>query len=493
MKVVSAATMRALDAGAIASGTPSLELMERAGVGAVHELIAFLERLPGCHRRRIAVLCGKGNNGGDGYVIARVLHERGWPVEVYAYAPLGDLQGDALINAKRLPAGLLRSGDLPASSGTIFVDCLLGTGISGAVRAPFLSVIEQVNASGCPVVAIDIPSGVNADTGAVANSAIVADLTITMAQPKSGLLRGDGPDHRGALRAVDIGIPGRLVIAAKSAGEATMAADIRPFLARALRNSHKGTMGRIAIVGGSRQYPNAPVLAATAALRAGGGLVTMALPETSLPLLGHAPQAIIPRLWEDAPFQEWLPSQDIVAVGPGLGRSPASAAVLREVLNVGLPTVIDADGLAAIPECLGLFPRAATTILTPHPGEMGRLADALGIAETDRLALASKVAEKLGAVVVLKGADSIVAEPYGTVATNCSGSPGLATAGSGDVLTGLTAAWMHVASSTFVAAQAAVFVHGLAGELAPCGVRNLIADDLPELIGRAMHDISPFA
>jgi NAD(P)H-hydrate epimerase len=295
------------------------------------------------------------------------------------------------------------------------------------------------------------------------------------------------------LRVVDIGIPPALVSAAESAGEATLAPDVRPFLGRMLRSSHKGTMGRIAIVGGSRQYPNAPILAATAALRAGGGLVTMAVPQSALPLLGPAPNAIIPRLLEDAPFAEWLPSQDVVAVGPGLGRSDSAANILRQVLAVNLPTVIDADGLAAIPECRQIFPRSAPTILTPHPGEMRRLADALGVVATDRLVQAATVAEKLGVVVVLKGADSIVAEPYGTVATNTSGSPALATAGSGDVLTGLTAAWMHVADSTFAAAQAAVFVHGLAGELAPCGVRNLIADDLPELIGQAMHTLSPFA
>ncbi|MFT5126582.1 MAG: hydroxyethylthiazole kinase-like uncharacterized protein yjeF [Rhodothermales bacterium] len=493
MKMVSAETMRSLDDASIAGGTSGLELMERAGIGAVHELLDFLERLPVNHARRIAILVGKGNNGGDGYVMARILQEMGWPVEVYAFAPAKQLKGDAATNAERLPAGLLVTGDLPIEPGTVFVDCLLGTGISGAVREPFLSVIEQVNASICPVVAIDIPSGLNADTGEVANSAIVADLTITMALPKAGLLRGAGPEHRGALRVVDIGIPPTRVFAAKSEGEATLAPDVRAFLGRVARNSHKGSMGRIAIVGGSRQYPNAPILAATAALRAGGGLVAMAIPEAALPLLGRAPHAVIPRLFEDAPFREWLPSQDVVAVGPGLGRNDDTAKILREVLTAGLPTVIDADALAAIPDCREFFPRAAATIITPHPGEMQRLADGLRISESDRLVLASRVAEKLGVVVVLKGADCIVAEPYGIVSTNTSGTPGLATAGSGDVLTGLTAAWLYVARTTFVAAQAAVFVHGLAGELAPCGDRNLIADDLPELIGRAMHTLSPFA
>ena len=492
MKIVSAKTMRGLDNAAIKGGIPGLELMERAGVGAVHELIDFLSGISAGHQRQIVVLTGKGNNGGDGYVMARVLQEMGWPVCVHALSPPGELSGDAATNAKRLPVELLHQGALPTGPGIVYVDCLLGTGISGAVREPFLSVIEQVNASRNPVVAIDIPSGLNADTGEVANSAIVADLTITMAQPKAGLMRGQGPAHRGCLRAVDIGIPAQLVANARSEGEATLAADIRPLLGRLLRTSHKGTMGRIAIVGGSRQYPNAPILAATAALRGGGGLVTMAVPEAAQHMLGRGPNAIIPRMFEDAPFSEWLPAQDVVAVGPGLGRGEDAIEVLRQVLQANLPTVIDADGLAAIPECRRLFPRQAPTILTPHPGEMRRLAEALKIAEEDRLALARKVAEKLCCVVVLKGADSIVAEPFGTIAINTSGSPALSTAGSGDVLTGLTAAWMHTAPSTFAAARAAVFVHGLAGELG-CGVRSLIADDLPDLIGPAMTAVSPFA
>jgi hydroxyethylthiazole kinase-like uncharacterized protein yjeF len=493
MKVVSAKTMRSLDAAAIAQGTPGLELMERAGIGAVHELLTFLERLPVAHRRRIVVLTGKGNNGGDGYVMARILHEKGWPVLVHALCPPSQLSGDAATNANRLPRGLLHEGPLPTGPGTVYVDCLLGTGISGAVRQPFLSVIEQVNASGCLVVAIDIPSGLNADTGDVAKSAIVADLTITMAQPKAGLVRGAGPDHRGCLRAVDIGIPPEFVAKAPAEGDATLAADVRPFLGRQLRNSHKGDMGRIAIVGGSQQYPNAPILAATAALRGGGGLVTMAVPQAAQRLLGRAPNAIIPRIIEDSPFSEWLPSQDVVAVGPGLGRGSAAVDILRQVLLAGRPTVIDADGLVAIPACIELFPRKAPTILTPHPGEMRRLAEALGLVEEDRLTQARMMAEKLCCVVVLKGADSIVAEPFGTIAINTSGTPALATAGSGDVLTGLAAAWMPSGPSTFAAAQAAVFIHGLAAELSPYGSRGLIADDLPELITQAMREVSPFA
>jgi NAD(P)H-hydrate epimerase len=282
---------------------------------------------------------------------------------------------------------------------------------------------------------------------------------------------------------------------------------VRPFLGRLAKESHKGTQGRILVVGGASQYPGAPVLAACGALRAGGGLVTLAYPAAMAPLLGQAPNALIRRPLADggaghhtlaagADYAALAASQDVLAIGPGLGRAPESLAVVQALLATDRPAVLDADGLGVFAVCPGALPRAATTVLTPHPGEMARLLAALGLSELaqgDRLVQASRVAARLQAYVVLKGAATVLAAPDGRLALNSSGSPALATGGSGDVLTGILAAFLAVAADPWAAVQAAVFLHGLAAERAPRGHRNLIADDLPQLLGEAMQEVSPFA
>ncbi len=511
MKVVSVRTMRDLDRRTIEAGTPGEILMERAGTGAFYELLAYVELLDSRHAIQFLVLTGKGNNGGDGYVVARLIEEHtDYPVTVCSTCELDELSGDALLNAERLPADIPFEvvNELPDEllvPGTVIVDALLGTGIVGDVREPYATIIGQVNAAGLPVVAIDIPSGINGDDGTMGNAAIEADLTVTMGLPKTGLFLDAGLEHSGRLRVIDIGIPAQFTDAALGPFNGIFAADVRPFLRRLPKTAHKGTMGRIAVVGGSRRYPGAPVLAGRGAIRAGGGLVTLATPASIGPLLRLPLNSLILEPLDDdgtgchradAPgLDAFAAAQDVLVVGPGLSREPAALDTAVQLLRSDRPMVLDADGLLAVGRQPDLFPRQATTVLTPHPGEMRRLLTALDLddlADADRLVQAGAVAQQLGAIVVLKGAATVIAAPDGTITVNGSGCPGLATGGSGDVLSGIIGAFL-VHGEPLAAVQAAVFLHGLAGELAPGGQRQLVADDLPELLGEAMQLVSPFA
>ncbi len=512
MKAISADTMRELDAGTIDAGTPGEVLMERAGEGSWALIRDYCAGLAPQHAQRFLVLVGKGNNGGDGYVIARLVAEEGHDVTVLSVCAKDELTGDALLNAQRLPTTVVYvlEPELIAAhltSGTIIVDCLLGTGIKGSVRDPYKAIILAVNASCLPVIAIDIPSGVNADSGVITDVAIEADLTITMALPKTGLLLGRGPEHTGRLRRVDIGILRNLEREAESSFEAILSDDIQPLIRRVPNAAHKGDMGRIAIVGGSTRYPGALALAGMGCLRSGGGLVTLAYPESARAQLGHHPNALIQFPIPDADkgflnaaatetLMEFIEGQDVVALGPGLGRNPESLALIAELLKSDKPVVLDADGLKVFTHHPEAMPREAPTIITPHPGEMKRILRALDaehLLEEDRISQARGVAKRLQAVTVLKGAFTVIADKTGEIAVNTSGSQALATGGSGDILTGMCAAWLHQLRDPFAAAKTAVFIHGLAGELSPYGTRHLIADDLPEMIGMALEEISPLA
>ena len=493
MKIVSGKQMQALDRRTIDGGVPGELLMERAGTGAFEALLEFIELLPCAHRHRVVVINGKGNNGGDGYVVARLLAERtGYEAIVYATCQPDELSGDAKLNADRLP--------LP-------IDCLLGTGISGPVREPYATIIGQINDSHLPVVAMDIPSGVDADTGAVAAVAVRADLTITMALPKIGLLRGAGANLCGCLRCVDIGIPATFVDEVDSAAEATLAADVRPLMHRLPSAIHKGDMGRILIVGGSADYPGAPMLAGAGALRAGGGLVTVACPSSVGPVLEPQDNALIRKLIDDdgrgthgpvdaAEFADLTADKNVIAAGPGLGGSDAALSLVRDLLGTDKPVVLDADALRVCSDCGERLKARAVTVLTPHPGEMARLIASCGFAgldTADRESQASTVAKEFNAIVVLKGHRTIVAAPDGRAFINTSGTPALATGGSGDVLCGVIAAVLCQLDNPVAAVRLAVFVHGLAAELSPKGMRGTTADDQPQLIAHALQQLSPLA
>ena len=514
MKSVAVETMRALDARTIAAGTSAMALMERAGRAAFAAMAEVLcSRLSAAHRRAYTVLAGKGNNGGDAYVVARCLAEAGEAVAVYAVGGLRDLAGPALGHALRLPARvpLHVVASLPPESlaaGTVVVDGLLGTGFSGRPRPPYDMLIAQVNAADCPVVALDLPSGLDGDSGTCAGPAIEADLTVTMGAPKQGLLTPAGLRQCGCLRCVEIGIPAAFLAEAPASGpEAILLQDVRAALRRRPRDSHKGLFGHLLVVGGSAWYSGAPFLAAAGAARSGAGLVTVAIPSGCQPQ-GALPAAlIVRRLADDGQgFIGRSSGDEIVALaegrqalvfGPGLGPAAAGGAALARALDCGLPLLLDADGLRLLAAQPGLARAArAPLVLTPHPGEMRALLAGFACAPAapeDRGEQARALARAAGAVVVLKGMGTVVADPSGRTAVNTSGSPALASAGTGDVLAGVIGALLGQGLAPWEAACQGVFVHGLAAELGDGAERSLTADDLAARLALAWAAVSPRA
>jgi len=481
--------MRAIDAWAIGErGVPSLDLMERAGAGVADEA----ERM--APAGRVVILAGKGNNGGDGLVAARLLRERGREVGVLAACDPGELTGDARVNLERLPGpppSTMTAVTLTAPLPALVVDALLGTGATGEPRGVVADAIRTFCLGALPVLAVDVPSGVDASTGEVAGLAVRADATVTFYAAKTGLRIEPGRGHAGRVSVIDIGIPEGAPVEARAGlvhdgvlGEIPM---------RGV-HSTKFTSGRVLVAGGSAGLTGAPSLAAMAAARAGAGYVTVCVP-ASLSAIFEA------RLLEQMTLA--LPDEggahtalgvDGIAVaagerggalvlGPGLGRSEHAASFVRGVLErAGLPIVLDADGLhpfAGAPESLA----GRAHVITPHEGELGRLLDRpsaqIGAA---RLRSAREAAARSGAVVVLKGDDTIVASPDGLAGVSPGATPGLATAGTGDVLAGVIGAMLAAALDPFTAALAGVRLHALAGIRAAArhGVRGMIASDVIE-------------
>ena len=513
MKVVSVPTMQDLDQKTITGGVPDNVLMERAGRAAFEEILAFVERcFAPRHRRRFCIAAGKGNNGGDGYVIARLLREAlSAQVDIYSVCDLDDLRGAAAFHARKLPTDVPVHvcSELPCetlSPGTVLIDALLGTGISGPLRPPYDRIISQINSSRLPVISVDVPSGLNGDTGEIATEAVTADLTVTMALPKRGLVTPNGLQACGRLRCVDIGVSDSHVEEAPSDGEALFAADMIQFRRRRPRDSHKYTFGRVAVIGGSRQFAGAPMLTGASALRAGGGLVTVMVPESIRQEVRPAYDALILAGIPDndsgrftsasvAAVRHQCENAQAVAFGPGVGRDERTQAALKAVLDTGTPAVVDADGLNLLSNVPSAIRRTtAPVILTPHPGEMRRLMHAFELEDTQdagRTAQAAQLASATGAWIVLKGMGTVVAAPDGRTTVNTSGGPELASAGTGDVLTGVIAALLAQGFSPWDAATHAVYLHGLAGELQTAARRLLVADDLLDWLGVARKELAP--
>ncbi|MDX6697609.1 MAG: ADP-dependent NAD(P)H-hydrate dehydratase / NAD(P)H-hydrate epimerase [Solirubrobacteraceae bacterium] len=515
--LLDAERMRAVDAWAISDqGVPSLELMETAGRG----LAALVTEVG--PEGRVVVVCGKGNNGGDGLVAARVLRKQGREVEVLLVgAAPGDLTGDPAENLRRLPgdpprpvaaggdAGGLSdaggSGDEAVLSGAldgagVVVDALLGTGFSGAAREPVAGAIRAIAQSGAPVVAADVPSGVDASTGAVEGDAVRADATATFHAPKTGLFVAPGKGRAGTVRVVDIGIPPG---GPGDADAGLIGPAVRELIPRRGAQSTKFSEGAVLVTGGSRGLTGAPCLVAEAAARAGAGYVTAAVPASldavfEVRLLEAMTRALPDRdgaLSAEASgaVLEACERADALVLGPGLGRAPGTQELARTVAaRAEVPLVLDADGLNAHAGRLHeLARRSAPTILTPHAGELGRLLEKDSRAvEAARLHHARAAAAAARCVVVLKGDDTIVAEPGGRVAVSAGGSPALATAGTGDVLAGVTGAVLAKGVEPFGAACAAVWVHTRAGALAARerGVDGTIARDVIEALPAALRE-----
>ncbi len=483
--------MRATDAWAIEErGIPSLDLMERAGEGLARVVARFV---PG---GRIVVVCGKGNNGGDGLVAARILRQAGREVDVLAAAPPEELRGDAAEQLRRLPGHSPVPFDAARLDGAAgVVDALLGTGATGPAREP--AVIEAINAAGAPVVAADVPSGVNASTGEVEGAAVRAVATATFHRAKPGHWIHPGKAHAGTVVVIDIGIPAG---APAEPRIGLIGGGVLEGMPRRTAESTKFSSGNVVVIGGSSGLTGAPTMAATAAIRAGAGYVTVGAPASlentfSVRLL----EAMTKGLPEAAgslaaeavePALGAIERADAVVLGPGLGRTDGARAFARELyLRIEVPLVVDADGLNALAG-LDLPPRPAATVLTPHAGELGRLLD-LESSEVGRRRLhhARAMSERSGAIVVLKGDDTLVVRPGGTVAISPGGAPGLATAGTGDVLSGVVGAMLAKGMEPFHATCAAVHVHLRAGRLAaePHGPDAVIASDVIARLPAALN------
>ncbi len=486
--------MRATDRWAIEErGIPSLDLMERAGEG----LAAVIMRQ--APSGRIAIVCGKGNNGGDGLVAARLLREAGREADVLAVWPPDSLRGDAAEQLRRLPGAPPEPFAASRLEGaSVVVDALLGTGSTGAPRGEAAAAIEAMTAARAPVVAADVPSGVDASTGEVAGVAVHAAATATFHAAKVGLWVHPGKAHAGQVSVVDIGIPPGAP-AAPAAGLLT--GEVLAEVPRREPDSTKFSSGTVVVLGGSPGLTGAPTMAAMAAMRAGAGYVTVAAPASlELAFSVRLLEAMTARLPEDGgaltpaavePALERLSRAGAAVLGPGLGRTDGAAGFAREVSpRVETPLVIDADGLNAHAEGFpgDLAARPAPTVLTPHAGELGRLL-AVESAEIGRrrLAHARAAAERSQAIVVLKGDDTLIVAPDGRVAVSPGGAPGLATAGTGDVLSGVTAAMLAKALDPYTATCAAVFLHLRAGKLAaePHGPDAVIASDVVAALPQA--------
>lgn len=509
MRVLNSGQMREADRRTIDGGVASLDLMERAG----REVAAAMASgLPDLAARRVAVLCGKGNNGGDGFVVARLLRERGVPVRVWLVGRAADVRNDARTNLDRLRALGVEVAEIDDDGGwtrsrpqvlesDLIVDALFGTGLSTPLAGLPATVVEDVNASGKPVVSIDLPSGLSADRPEPIGPAIRATLTVTLGAPKLPLVLPPADALTGTLVIADIGIPRATIDEIDGPNVTLLTSDaMRAHVTPRAADSHKGDYGRVLVVAGSRGKTGAAHLAAMAALRSGAGLVTVATPASCLPIVAAmGAEYMTEPLAEDAAGMlaagaagRILALQtDVIALGPGLGQSAGVAASVRAVVEQARsPIVLDADGLNAFAGDAGSLngPRRAPLVLTPHPGEMARLTgQSTGAVQAARLDVARDFAVSHDVHLVLKGHRTLIATPAGDVFVNPTGNPGMATGGTGDVLTGAIAAWIAQLGDVVTATTLAVYLHGMAGDLAAAdeGQTGMIAGDVVARLGRA--------
>jgi ADP-dependent NAD(P)H-hydrate dehydratase / NAD(P)H-hydrate epimerase len=474
----STAQVRALDAHAIETlGIPGYTLMKRAGEAALRYLRT---RFPVAHR--IVIVCGAGNNAGDGYVLGRFAQASGLTVSVLAATPADALRGDARQAYDDLRASgvqVLPYAQERLAEGEVVVDALLGTGLRGPARDEIARVISDINSSGRPVLAVDVPSGLDSDTGVPLGETVRADCTVTFVGLKTGLFIGDGPAFAGTVFFDDLEIAPGEAGAPRPRIERILESAIQQALPRRARSSHKGDFGRVLIVGGGVGMPGAVRLAGEACLRVGAGLVTVTVaPENVAAISSGRPELICLPLTDAEVLREPADKADVIAIGPGLGRTPWARAALDAVLRSGKPLVVDADALNIIAE--SRESGRTDWVLTPHPGEAARL---LGThtddIQHDRLAALDRLVGRYHGTVVLKGAGTLVGSP-GRIPALCErGNPGMATAGMGDVLTGTIAGILAQCRDAWLAARVGVLVHAMAGDAAArTGERGLLAGDV---------------
>jgi ADP-dependent NAD(P)H-hydrate dehydratase / NAD(P)H-hydrate epimerase len=514
MRVLNSAQMREADRRTIDDiGIPSLVLMENAG----RQAVAAMEAIYGdLLDRQVGVLCGRGNNGGDGFVIARTLVQRGVDVAVFLIGSVADVRGDARVNLEilgRLGLTVVEVADSQAwelhvsevSDCTLIVDAIFGTGLNAPVSGFIESVITDVNASGIPVVSIDLPSGLSADSPDPLGPSIEAGLTVTIAAPKLPLVLPPGELRSGDIVIADIGIPVEILESVDGPRvDLLTRGAMRELITPRTSDSHKGDYGRVLVVAGSRGKTGAAHLAAIGALRSGAGLVTIATPAACQPVLAAmAPEYMTEALREsddgldaDEIDRVFEMARDVIAIGPGLGQAPATRDFIRQLVDrATTPLVVDADALNAFAGAADRLSgrEGRDIIITPHPGEMARL---VGLSTHDvqarRLEIARNFAVTNHLYVVLKGHRTLIATPDGKVFINPTGNPGMATGGTGDVLTGMIAAWLAQLLDPEAACKLAVYLHGLAGDLAEAdeGEVAMTSADVAGHLGDAMHELT---
>ncbi len=499
MKVVTAAEMREIDRLTIEDcGIPGLVLMERAG-------LAVASRVRELYRStKAVVLCGGGNNGGDGLVAARELFNRGFKVKVVMLAKKEALSADCALQyriSKKIgvPIEFRNSLDAKDIHGAVVIDAVFGTGLARPVKGEIAALFSFLNTADIPVIAVDMPSGISSDTGEILGEAVMADCTVTFGLPKRGHFLYPGAEHTGKLYIEDIGFPSRLIESDSIKVSLSDRETASGLLSSRPGNSFKGDYGHVLVVAGSRGKTGAALMSSQAAMRSGSGLVTIGIPESLVASLqGRITEEMLLPLPDDGSgmmsskaldrILEFASKKiDVIAVGPGIGVSPATKKIVKElVLRSAIPIVVDADGLNSISASGGdaqgvkkLLQRAkAPIILTPHPGEMARLIHQPKV--TERIGVPLSFAGEAGIYLVLKGVPTVTAMPEGDVFINTTGNPGMATAGAGDVLTGIISSLLGQGMNPADASMLGVFIHGMAGDKAAAkvGEYSLIASDL---------------
>jgi NAD(P)H-hydrate epimerase len=522
MKVVTAQEMQQLDRRAIEDcGIPGVILMENAGLGVLREMTRRYGDLTG---KMVTVVAGKGNNGGDGFVVARHLYQKGIRVKVYLTGQKDSVKGDAKVNLQiytkiggelqELEGSKITGRDLETlrsvlNQSHVIVDAIFGTGLTSTRSDPSGLIISQIinlmNESGRPIVAVDIPSGICADTGEILGTAVMADLTVTFGLPKRGHYLYPGAAYRGVLRVVDIGIPKSLVTESSCSVHLLTSSEIKKEMPVRPADAHKGNFGHVLVIGGSVGKTGASAMAAQAALRVGAGLVTLAIPSSLNPIMEQKLTEVMTAPLPETPVQtlsltaekdllDLAQDKSVVILGPGLSTHPETQELVRKLLDsLRLPIVLDADGINALGGHMQQFAQTNTQIvLTPHPGEMGRL---LGVTsqkvQGNRLETARAFAQQHHVWLILKGAHTIIADPVGNLFINPTGNEGMATAGTGDVLAGMLGGFISQGLDPLQASKVGVYLHGLAGDLAAGqkGTRSMIAGDLIECIPLAIQKI----
>jgi hydroxyethylthiazole kinase-like uncharacterized protein yjeF len=515
MKVATAELMRKLDQRAISEfGIPGMVLMENAARGIVNTLF---RSFPDLLTSRIGVLAGRGNNGGDGLAVARYLANRGISCRVFLFAAQEEIKGDAGANLgilKRMGVAVQEVLNLEEWEGQkalvgsvdLLLDGIFGTGLKGPVEGFFREIIESVNSLKKPVVAIDIPSGLDADSGQVLGACIQARITVTFGLAKRGLLVHPGAQAAGRVVIVDISLPARAVEGEKIQDNLLEGADFSPYLPPRKPDAHKGQFGHLFALAGSPGKTGAAALVSQAALRVGTGLVTLGVPESLNSILEEKVTEVMTEplpetrertlsLSAQQRIFELCSRKTALAVGPGLSLNSETIRLVQQLIRKSpLPMVIDADGLSALAGKLEILRKTQKElILTPHPGEMARLArKSTEEIQRDRLEVARGFAKEYGVILVLKGSRTLVASPGGEVFINPTGNPGMASGGMGDVLTGMIGGFLAQGLPALEAAKLGVYLHGLAGDYAAFlkGERGIAATDLAELAPGALNALA---